>query len=136
MLRFHPRMTKTIDGLRAILIDRRSTGIGSLVEAKIISTEMKISHPPGTTKEVAGGCARSGRVYFVLEQTYRLCAVICSKRDDTGPQQRFVVPATGNSPESSYTRALAGYGTTVTVGQPRSPKEAIPLLAAGKNGAG
>lgn len=132
VLRFHPRMNKTIDGLRAILIDRRSTGIGSLVEAKIISTEMKISHPPGTTKEVEVVVLDQAGSILSWSRPTGFAQSFAVNVMTPGPQQRVVVPATGNSPESSYTRALAGYGTTVTVGQPRSPKEAIPLLAAGE----
>ncbi|MGD0470299.1 MAG: VPA1262 family N-terminal domain-containing protein [Terriglobales bacterium] len=130
-LRLRPRMNKTVDGLRVILIDRRPMGVGGLAESQIASTEIEIRHPAGTTGEIE---------MIVLNQAGSLL----SRTKPTGfiqaldinlitpsPQQKIVVPAAGSSPESSYVRALAGHTTKVTAGQPRSPKDAIPLLAAG-----
>jgi hypothetical protein len=132
VLRFRPRMNKALDGLRAILIDRRSTGIGGFVETEITSTEMEIPHPPGTTNQVE--VVVLNRVGSVLSwsRPTGFAQSFAVNVMTPGPQQSVVVPATGSSPESSYTRALAGYGTTVTVGEPRSPKEAIPILATGE----
>ena len=97
VLRFHPRMNKTIDGLRAILIDRRSTGIGSLVEAKIISTEMKISHPPGTTKEVEVVVLDQAGSILSWSRPTGFAQSFAVNVMTPGRQQRVVVPATGNS---------------------------------------
>lgn len=131
-LRFHPRMNKTLEGSRVILIDRRQAGLGSFVKSEITSTEMEVRYPPGTTGEIEmvvldrAGSLLSWSRPTGFAQSFAINVMT------PGPQQKVVVPATGNSPVSSYIRALAGYNTTVTAGKPRSPKEAISLWAAGE----
>lgn len=132
VLRFHPRMNRVLEGSRVILIDRRQAGLGGFVESEITSTEMEVHHPPGTTGEIE---------MFVLDRPGSLMSwsrptgfiqSLAMNLMTPGPLQRVVVPATESSSGSSYIRALEGHNTTVKVGQPRSPKEAISLWAVGE----
>ncbi len=132
VLRFHPRSGKNIAGLRVVLIDRRQTGVGDFMEAEVTSIEMEVPHPPGTTGEIEmvlrnqDGSLLSWSKPTGFMQSVGVNVII------PGPRRKIIVPGTANSSGETYTRALAGHQTTVTVGEPRSPKEAIPLLAAGK----
>ena len=131
VLRLRPRMNKTVDGLRVILIDRRPMGVGGLAESQITSTEMEIRHPAGTTGEIEMIVLNQAGSLLSWTRPTGFMQALDINLITPGPQQKIVVPAAGSSPESSYMRALAGHTTKVTAGQPRSPKEAIPLLAAG-----
>jgi hypothetical protein len=131
VLRFHPRAGKTLEGLRISLIDRRLTGVGSIVEAEVTSTAMDIGHPEGTTGELEMIVfGRAGAVLSWSKPTGFMRSVGVNVMLP-GPQQTVVVPAAGGAAKSSYTRVLVGHTTTITAGEPRSPREAIPLLAAG-----
>jgi hypothetical protein len=131
-LRFHPRMNKTLEGSRVILIDRRQAGLGSFVESEITSTEMEVRHPPGTTGEIEMVVLDRAGSLLSWSRPSGFIQSLAMNLMMPGPLQRVVVPATENSPESSYIRALEGHNTTVKAGQPRSPKEAISLWAAGE----
>jgi hypothetical protein len=131
LLRFHPRMDRSIDGLRVVLIDRRLTGVGSIAEAEVTSTEIEIAHPPGTTGEIEMVVLNKAGSVLSWSRPTGVAQSLSVNLMMPGPQQTVVVPATASSPASSYSRLLAGHTATVTAGQPRSPKEAIPLLAAG-----
>jgi hypothetical protein len=129
VLRFYPRSGKSLTGLRLALIDRRQTGVGNFLEVDLTSVEMQIPHPPGTTGEIEmflrseDGNLQSWSRPTGFAQAFDVNMMI------PGPHQTIVVPETSNSPSETYTRALAGHQTTVKVGEPRSPKEAISLLA-------
>jgi hypothetical protein len=132
VLRFHPRMNRTLEGSRVILIDRRQTGLGGFVESEITSTEMEIHHPPGTTGEIEMVVLDRPGSLLSWSRPTGFIQSLAMNLMTPGPLQRVVVPATQSSPRSSYIRTLEGHNTTVKAGQPRSPKEAISLWAAGE----
>ncbi len=132
VLRFRPRTKQGIEGLRVILIDHRPTGLGSLIQSEITSTVMQIPHPPGTTNQIETVVLdQMGSVSswirpagFIQAMSFGIVM--------GGQQQKIVVPAAGDQPQSTYTRQLGGQEFTTTVGEPRSPKEAISLLSEGE----
>ncbi len=133
VMRFHTRAKQSIDGLRVILLDHRPTGLGDLVEKQITSTRMEIPHPPGTTDQIeAVVLNRAGSIVSWSRPTGFMQAVSVGIMTAGGPQQRVVVPATNDQPESTYVRVLRGHESFVTVGEPRSPKDSICLLSAGQ----
>jgi hypothetical protein len=131
-LRFHPRMNKTLEGSRVILIDRRQAGLGSFVESEITSTEMEVRHRPGTTGEIEMVVLDRAGSLLSWSRPTGFIQSLAMNLMMPGSLQRVVVPATESSPASSYIRALEGHNTTVKAGQPRSPKEAISLWAGGE----
>lgn len=132
VLRFLPRMNRTLEGSRVILIDRRQAGLGGFVESEITSTELEVHHPPGTTGEIEMVVLDRAGAILTWSRPTGFIQSLAMNLMTPGPEQKVIVPATGSSPQSSYVRALAGHNTTVTAGQPRSAKEAISLWAAGE----
>jgi len=131
VLRFQTRNGKSVEGLRILLIDRRPTGIGSCTEIEVSATEMEVLHPPGTTGEMEMILRNPDRSLLAWSKPSGFIQSVSVNMMLPGTRQEIVVPGTTNSPQSSYLRELAGPQTTVTVGEARSPREAISLLAAG-----
>jgi hypothetical protein len=132
VLRFYPRSGKSLIGLRVALIDRRQTGVGDFLEADLTSVEMQVPHRPGTTGEIEMFLRSNDGKLLSWSRPTGFAQAIDVNMMTPGLHQTIVVPETSTSPSETYTRALAGHQSTVKVGEPRSPKEAISLLARGE----
>lgn len=132
VLRFRPRTKKAIEGLHVILIDHRPTGLGGLIENEITSNLMQIPHAPGVTDQIETLVLDQTRSILSWEKPTGFIQAVSFNITIGGMQQKIIVPATENQTESTYIRQLRGHESGGTVGEPRSPKEAISLLSAGE----
>ena len=133
VLRFRLRANHTLHGTRVVLIDHRPTGLGGAIETQITSPLIQIPHPVGGMEQIETVVLDPAGAILSWSKPHGFVNAVSIGFAIGGPQQTIVVPAVGAQPQSGYTRHLVGDEFTTTVGTPRSPKEAVPLLCAGES---